>query len=241
MTLSKLFPGLIAVLIITALGLIVGLLILVSNGSVEGREFSPDNFSIRSFRYNKVPYLDWVIAKKTTVDENPDIQQELIDLGVLPTNATAKNWHLISEQNLSRSLLPPECDARFLTHYLELKNYSNSNNLEVFVVWNQKHPDLAPLFWPHIIEMAQQETYLKIPEIMEFALNDCPKNPTEFSDELNTLVAQAYLDLAKIDYDLGRLERARVRLQLSLEAESSVEAQNLLDAIASSGVKEMAQ
>ena len=89
MTLSKLFPGLIAVLIITALGLIVGLLILVSNGSVEGREFSPDNFSIRSFRYNKVPYLDWVIAKKTTVDENPDIQQELIDLGVLPTNATA--------------------------------------------------------------------------------------------------------------------------------------------------------
>jgi len=37
------------------------------------------------------------------------------------------------------------------------------------------------------------------------------------------------------------LERAKVRLQLSLEAESSVEAQNLLDDIASSGIKEMAQ
>ena len=241
MTLSKLFPRLIAVLIITALGLIVGFLILVSNGSVVGREFSPDNFSIRRFKYNKVPYLDWVIVRKSTVDETPYIQQELIDLGILPINATAKNWHLISEQNLTRSLLPPECDARFLTHYLELKNYSNSNYLEIFVEWNQEHPDLAPIFWPHIIEMAQQEAYLKIPEIMEFALNDCPKNPTEFSDELNTLVALAYLDLAKIDYDLGRLERAKVRLQLSLEAEPSVEAQNLLDDIASSGIKEMAQ
>jgi hypothetical protein len=76
---------------------------------------------------------------------------------------------------------------------------------------------------------------------MEFALTDCPKNPTEFSNELNTLVAQAYLELAEIDYDLGRLERAKVRLQLSLDAESSVAAQNLLDKVSNSGVKETAQ
>ena len=73
---------------------------------------------------------------------------------------------------------------------------------------------------------------------MEFALTDCQKNPTEFSDELNTLVAQAYLELAEIDYDLGRLERAKVRLQLSLDAKSSGAAQNLLDKVSNSGDKE---
>ena len=76
---------------------------------------------------------------------------------------------------------------------------------------------------------------------MEFALTDCPKNPNEFSDELKTLIAQAYLELAEIDYHLGRIERAKVRLQLSLDAESSVEAQTLLDEVSNSGVKETVQ
>lgn len=238
MTLSKIFTWLITSLLITAVGLIIGSLVLTLSGNVEGREFSPDNFSIRSFTYNKVPYLDWIIAKKTTNDESGDIQQDLVDLGFLPVNANATTWHLVSERNLSGSLPPPESDARFLTHYLELMDSSYSS---VFVNWNRDHPDLAPLFWPHVIEMARQESYLKIPEIMEFALTDCPKNPTEFSDELNTLVAQAYLDLGKIDYHLGRFERAKVRLQLSLDAESTVEAQKLLDDASIPGVKEMAQ
>ena len=238
MTPPKFFSGLIIFLLISVLGLVVGLLILTLSGNIEGREFSPDNFAIRRFSYTKIPYLDWVIMEKKIVDETVPIQQELIDLGLLPLNSTAKNWHLISESNFSNSLLPPECDARFLIHYLDLKD---SEYAYVFLEWNLEHPDLAPLFWPHVIEMARQESYLKIPEIMEFALTDCPKNPTKFSNELNTLVAQAYLELAEIDYDLGRLERAKVRLQLSLDAESSVAAQNLLDKVSNSGVKETAQ
>ncbi len=238
MTFSKFFTWLITFVLITGVGLIIGFFVLTLSGNIEGREFSPDNFSIRTFKYNKVPYLNWIITKKTVDDESGALQQDLMDLGFLSANANATTWHLVSELNLSESLLPPESDARFLTHYLELmdSNYSN-----VFVDWNKAHPDLAPLFWPHVIEMARQESYLKIPEIMEFALTDCPKNPTEFSDELNTLVAQAYLDLGKIDYHLGRLERAKVRLQLSLDAESSVEAQTLLDDASNPGVKEMAQ
>ena len=238
MTLPKFFSGLIIFLLISVLGLLVGLLVLTLSGNIEGREFSPDNFAIRRFSYTKIPYLDWVINEKKIDEETVPIQQELIDLGLLPRNSTAKNWHLISESNLSNSLLPPECDARFLTHYLDLKD---SEYADVFLKWNLEHPDLAPLFWPHVIEMARQESYLKIPEIMEFALTDCQKNPTEFSDGLNTLVAQAYLELAEIDYDLGRLERAKVRLQLSLDAESSGAAQNLLDKVSNSGVKETAQ
>ena len=78
MTFSKFFTWLITFVLITGVGLIIGFFVLTLSGNIEGREFSPDNFSIRSFRYNKVPYLDWVIARKTTVDENPDIQQELM-------------------------------------------------------------------------------------------------------------------------------------------------------------------
>jgi hypothetical protein len=237
MSLPKFTSWLIPFLIISGIGLIVGFFILSLSGNIEGREFSPDNFSIRRFSYNKVPYLDWVLSRKRTEDETIPIQQELIDLGLLPTS-TAQNWHLISESNLSKSLLPPESDARFLTHYLELEDSEYTN---VFLKWTLEHPDLAPLFWPHVIEMARQESYLKISEIMEFALTDCPKNPNEFSDELKTLIAQAYLELAEIDYHLGRIERAKVRLQLSLDAESSVEAQTLLDEVSNSGVKETVQ
>ena len=238
MSLSKFFIWLIPVLIISVFGLIVGFIVLSISGNMEGREFSPENFSIRKFTYNKIPFFDWVISPKETVDQTGAVQADLVNLGFLPSTTAAKNWHLISELNVSSSLLPPECDARFLTHYLELQD---SNGVLAFVDWNEKHPHLAPLFWPHVIEMARQESYLKIPEIMEFALTNCPKNPNEFSDVLNTLVAEAYLELGKIDYEQGRLKRAKVRLQLSLDAETSAEARSLLEAATDQGAKKYVQ
>ena len=238
MSLSKFFIWLIPVLIISVFGLIAGFIVLSISGNMEGREFSPDDFSIRKFTYNKVPFFDWVISPKETSDQTGALQADLVNLGFLPSTAVAKNWYLISELNVSTSLLPPECDARFLTHYLELQD---SSGMLVFVDWNEKHPNLAQVFWPHVIEMARQESYLKIPKIMEFALTNYSKNPNEFSDELNTLVAEAYLELGKIDYELGRLERAKVRLQLSLDAETSAQARSLLEAATDQGTTEYVQ
>lgn len=205
---------------------------------MNGREFSPDNFSIRYFKYNKVPYLNWVISPKETSDQSGDIQQDLFDLGLLPGNAPAKTWHLVSELNPTDSFQPPECDARFLVYYLELTNLDGSS---VLVGWNEKHPNLALLFWPHVIEMAQQELYLKIPEIMEFALTDHPRSPIEFSNKLKTLVAQAYLDLGEIDYHLGRMERAKARLLLSLDIQPTKKAKALLNNASNSNIKELVQ
>ena len=235
---SKFITWLIPLLIITGVCLVVCFFILSLSGRMNGREFSPDNFSIRDFKYNKIPYLNWVISPKETSDQSGDIQQQLFDLGLLPGNVPAKTWHLVSELNLTDSFQPPECDARFLVYYLELTNLDGSS---VLVDWNEKYPDLAPLFWPHVIEMARQELYLKIPEIMEYALTDPPKSQGEFSNKLKTLVAQAYLDLGEIDYHLGRMERARTRLQISLDIQPSKKSQTLLNKVSNSNVKDLVQ
>ena len=238
MSLSKLITWLIPLSIVTGVCIFIVFFILSLGGNIDGREFSPDNFSIRYFKYNKVPYLNWVISSKETSDQTGDIQQDLFDLGLLPVNSPPKTWHLVSETDLADSLQPPECDARFLVYYLELKSLSGSS---VLIDWNEKHPDLAFIFWPHVIEMARQELYLKIPEIMEFALTDYPRDPVKFSDELKTLVAQAYLDLGEIDYHLGKLKRAKTRLQLSLDIQPSKKAQTLLNNVLDSNTKELVQ
>lgn len=193
--------------------LLILIMVGISMGNVSGVEFSPDDFSRRSFSYTRLPWLKWTVSGKRYQELQPKL--DLIGEGLI-TPQPVKNWHLVSEdQQITQ---PAESDARFLVDLLDLycpKDFSN-----VWLKWNEKYPDLAKVFWPFIAELARDELYLAIPEFIEMALKverqeqerDAVELTRDFENRLRMKLQATYRSHGKMDQELGRIERARYRL-----------------------------
>ncbi len=191
------------------------LLILFGMGQHSGQEFSPDDFSRRSFRYNQVPGLGWVISKKTYNDSTKLLEQNLTaDKLIKPVINQKKNWHLIRDSGDFKDLVSHECDARFLCEYLDMTDDEGEN---FWIQWNEKFPETAKVFWPVVAELARDQMYLKIPDVMQLAMQNDADQPDKFQTELNQLTAEIYLELGSLDLELEKLPRARARLDKSIQ------------------------
>ena len=195
-------------------------------GQTSGTEFSPDDFSRRSFSYNQTPYFDWIILKKSYSDATTPFEENLIIDGlIVPVINKTKNWHLISDSGSRARFISAECDARFLTNFLDL---IDDEGEDFWLGWNEEYPNSAKVLWPRVADLARHEMYLKIPDIMEFAMEIETDDVKSFTEQLDELTAQAYLELGKIDLELEKFERAEFRLQRSVEGKPSPEAEELL-------------
>lgn len=214
------------VLLVGVISIPLALAILYGLGQTSGTEFSPDDFSRRSFSYNQTPYFDWIITKKSYADATTPFEENLIlDGFIAPVINTTKNWHLISDSGSSRSFMSAGCDARFLTNFLDL---TDDEGDDFWLGWNEKYPKTAKIFWPRVADLARQEMYLKIPDIMQYAMEIETDDDKQFSKNVDELIATAYFELGKIDFELERIERAKVRLKRSVDVKSSPEAEELL-------------
>jgi len=195
-----------------ALAIPVSCLVLFGMGQVSGVEFSPDDFSRRTFSYNQMPLTDWVVVKKVYKDATTDIERSLTaDRLVRSVILKKKRWHLVSE--FGSSVVSHECDARFLTGYLDkLDDDGNS----YWDTWNTEYPKCAKVFWPEIAELARDEMYLKIADVMQVAMNISKDKPKPFKRQLNSVLSDVYLELGTLDNDLGKLKRAQHRLKQSI-------------------------
>ena len=204
----------------------IGLMFLLLSGQTSGQEFSPDDFSRRSFTYNQTPGLKWIIDKKVYTDRTTTLEESLVlDGFVTPVINTTKNWHLIQDSGSGSGQIPAQCDARFLTDYLDMTNDEGDN---YWTQWNTDHPNTAKIFWPQVADLARHEMYLKIPEVMQAAMEVKTDDADEFAEELDDLIARAYLEMGQLDRELDRLNRARVRLARSIEIRPTDEAREQL-------------
>ena len=224
-----LYTGLVALLLTP-----IALLILFGLGQTDGAEFSPDDFSRRSFSYNQIPILKWAIRKKSYVDTTSGIEQELIASKLItPIVNPKKTWHLTRDSGSGIGILPAECDARFLTGYLDLRDEDDDF---FWSEWNFKFPEAAKVFWPVVAELARDEMYLKVSDVMEFAMElDNLKESevenfdvTDFQSKLDEVVANVYFDLGSIDLELERFSRAKDRLTKSNKLRPSESTKQLL-------------
>ncbi len=188
---------------------IFGALIWFSWGYRSGTEFSPDSFTRRTFTYNQDPVFGVVLVKKEYDDVTTPIELELIqDKWIQPVFRKDQRWHLIQDGQLDQQ--PSEADARFLTDMLDLR----TDDYEFFwTVWNNDYPKLAKVFWPVVAEMARDDMYLVIPDVMEFARSNKNQDLADFQQRLDAIKARSYRQLGKLDFDLGRFERAKERLE----------------------------
>ena len=59
----------------------------------------------------------------------------------------------------------------------------------------------ATVLWPIVAEMARDETYLTVNDVLTFALDSDYSDPKDFEAALRQEVAKAYLKLSKIDFE----------------------------------------
>jgi len=160
--------------------------------SVSGSEFSPDDFSARSFFYRRSPFSGTVRTKRTNEDLDLYCGTITGDGHINVIKSTPKRWDLFQENVQYSNKLSSEFDARFLTHFL---NYNSDQ-------WTIANPEKAAILWPEVAKMAREGLYLYLPEIMIAAIpadpNDEENRSVErFKAEIKSKFAKGYRMAAK--------------------------------------------
>lgn len=197
----------------------VSYMILSAMGERAGVEFSPDDFTMRSFNYCRLPLVGWTKRGIEYRNFPNDSAETLIaDDWVRASGRTPKRWHLVSESGSTTASsgrkTSVECDARFLTKYFDFVSSEGENYI---MKWTDDHPKAGKVFWPLIAELARDDLYLPVPDIMEFAL-EYPKmdDPDQFNAELKQLVADAWFEAAKSDQLNNRHQSATRRFDVAI-------------------------
>ena len=204
-------------------------LVLLGLGQVSGVEFSPDDFSRRSFSYNQMPLTGWVVMKKVYSDKTSDLEKSLTaDRLIRSVILKKKRWHLVSD--FGSSVISHQCDARFLTGYLDkLDNDGNS----YWDTWNTDFPKCAKVFWPEVAELARDEMYLKIADVMRVAMSVSKDDPVPLGPKLKAVLSDVYLELGTLDIEQGKLKRAAQRLKKSIQHDPDSKAVESLESLES--------
>ena len=209
---------------VLALAVPVACLVLLGMGQVRGVEFSPDDFSRRSFSYNQMPFTGWVVMKKVYSDETTDIEKSLTGSRLIRSVILKKKrWHLVSE--FGSRVISHQCDARFLTGYLD--KYDDDGN-NYWDTWNTEYPKCAKVFWPEVAELARDEMYLKVADVMRVAMSVSKDDPKPLRRELKTVLSDIYLELGALDIELGQPKRAALRLKKSVQHDPNSKAADKL-------------
>ncbi|MEM7782496.1 MAG: hypothetical protein AAF623_04020, partial [Planctomycetota bacterium] len=171
-------------------------LALLASGQKSGVEFCPHDFSRRRFSYVKLAWFDLVINKKKLEDLTSELETTLLADGFLPQPNTPKRWDLVADYNGSSSgLISKDCDARFLTYYLDL---GDDDSVFYWLGWNERYPKCARSFWPIVAEMAQDQMYLRIPDLMEYAMANDQDNPEQFLNSIYPKLSDWYQERTQI-------------------------------------------
>ncbi|TWT82403.1 hypothetical protein CA13_38660 [Planctomycetes bacterium CA13] len=159
-------------------------------GSVTGREFSPDTFSVREFHFYEIPLLNLQITpiKRTSVTPNTATylrQKSLIQAPKKPTDT----WHLVY---LSRGFTGrTPADSELLLLQLNLDHNGNA----YWRQWSIDHPQHAPFFWSVIQRLAKREMYLLMPPLFELA--QLEQSTEAMTEKINQSLSSQYVDLIK--------------------------------------------
>ncbi len=179
-----------AVVLVLVGTLIGGVLFTMGFGRVTGREFSPEAFALREFRYYQLPLLSIPLSRVRRKDVSlPDylVQGNFIKV------APAQNWHLVSATKGWRRYTPHGPEV--LLGYLQARD---SGGAYYWDRWSAQHPDRASVLWPLVVELARLNLYPAIPDLMRWAEAEKERPVAEFQQRLNEQLAARCLELADV-------------------------------------------
>lgn len=172
-------------------------------GYVDGEEFSPENFTRRAFSYYRLPIVGIQITPITRTDRTNDLESHLTKQKLvteIPTTDDKRRWDLV----VARTGLPAnrrvftQGEAQILCSYLDVEIDGKSFWLD----WSEKHPEAAKILWPAIAKLARQELYVFVPPLLVVARGIT--DGADFQQQVDSLLAQKYIELAKTQQQLGK-------------------------------------
>lgn len=195
-------------LLALAVGFLLLSFIVVVFGQVSGEEFSANTFQRRSFFYYEIPLLHWQVTAVRRNDTSNLLEKHLADTnmigkpsGVKTSGVKKRRWDLVySNRSDPDSAL---CDANILCEYLDRRD----GHFELhWLTWSHANPELANVFWPAVAEVARQELYLFVPDLVQAVKGI--KQPKPLKRQLDLTLNLKYRDLAEIEQKLGRHKTA---------------------------------
>ncbi len=178
--------GVLWILIFTAvLASLCGLGIFGASSAINGREFSPNSFQWRTFRYTRVP---WTKIRLTSTDLGTLNSVAPTDvLKHLATLPQAQRWHVIEVEGENGATH----EANIL--YLALQQ-RNASGLSYWGAWSVDHPQRAAVFWPLVQQAAMERLYFCVPKLLDVA---------ESSKDLDELECRSLQTLADAVIESG--------------------------------------
>jgi hypothetical protein len=172
----------------------LGLLILWATGATYGEEFSPDDFSRRSFSFHRSRFVPITFSGLQHGSTTQPFIQTMVSNGWIPKppKSAAPVWHLVSDNY--QPIDSTAYDARILCVYLDMQD---ENGQFYWEQWNKDHPVTAALLWPVISELARSYRYDLVPPLLESAMeskSDSPQDVQKFFDHLNTMLDEFVAD-----------------------------------------------
>jgi hypothetical protein len=161
------------------------LLLMVATGSVEGEEFSPDDFTRRRFTYVRpdwFPVTLWGIEYSNIADP---VVTTLVSQGlIVPTGNANQKWDLVSDNKMSRD--STAYDAKILCRYLDLRMLNGDLVLDD---WTTKNPEHAKVLWPAVAQLARAGEYSRISLLMEPVVSGQPMGMKDLEAQVTEILA----------------------------------------------------
>ncbi len=161
----------VSLLVIVALGLVA---LQLGFFTCAGEEFSPDRFLRRSFWFLQIP---WIHVRMTPIfrEDRTGELESFISVQYPPDDDAPRqppNWHVV---NLRSWRTEWDGDARFLCNLLDARN---ADGELAWLVWSRNNRPIADVVWPRVGQLARENAYYLIPELMTIAAG--APSPEEF-------------------------------------------------------------
>ena len=192
---------LISILICVGVGVIVGLF-----GRVDGEEFCPQKFTVQQFSYYQIPLARIQItpvAFSPSSRGNAALSRHLRTQRLLGTVSSPLRWDIVNMGDVSSE--SSRGDADILVKYLEQPGAIGSEN---WLDWtqNKKHEDIVKRFWPLIAKLAQEQLYILMPDVFDWARS--APSAEEFAIRAQTMIPQRVRRLAEAERSRKNTSRA---------------------------------
>jgi tetratricopeptide (TPR) repeat protein len=138
-----------------------------------------------------------------------DLESYLVNQKVIAARNTPEpknRWDLIVAQRglvAESDRVLSQGEARILSEYLDAED---AKGKRIWLDWSKNHPSLAKVVWPAVAQVARQELYLFVPELLILARN--ATDAAQLQSEIDQLLADKYLAFGRIQGQLSNHEAA---------------------------------
>lgn len=202
------------------IAIVVFLFVVGIYGQVAGEEFSPQKFTMRRFSYAQIPLLRiqvWPV-KFSNVNTTEDALAQYIRRSTRTNNVASRirrspaRWDIVTLREAGSDEY--RGDASILTNYLQ---QPGAVGLESWLDWTKANPKLAGELWAVVMELANADLYVVVPDVLEAARN---LDASNFGVQLRKIAATECRAIANAHNQSGDSKRATSILTFAKRIES---------------------